>query len=81
MNLQEDCMSISLLDNSLKVQIFYEESDAGFEDNICICINEDCRDEERLFRGEQTQIYLSVKEAKALAQELLDAIEDSEPRR
>lgn len=71
-------MGILILDDSLNVQIFYEESDAEFDDNVCICIKEDCLDEERIFRAEQTQIYLTVHEAKAFTQALIDAIEASE---
>jgi hypothetical protein len=50
-------MSILLLDNSLKVDIYYEESDRDFEDDICISLSEDCPADEKLFRMDETNIY------------------------
>ncbi|HTX80509.1 MAG TPA: hypothetical protein VMC62_12615 [Longilinea sp.] len=63
-------MTIHLLDNSLKIDIFYETRDKEFEDNICVRIMEDCPDDERLFRAEETNIFLNAKEACQLAEAL-----------
>ena len=46
-------MSVSLLDNSLKVDIYYEETDRSFEDDICISFSEDCADEEKIAEVER----------------------------
>ncbi len=68
-------MSISLVDNSLKVDIYFEESDLDFDDDICICIAEDCPDEEKLFRADETNIYITPDQAALLIMALQRAIE------
>jgi len=65
-------MAIYLLDNSLKVDICYEETDSGYRDNIRICIIEDCPEDEKIFIHDETNIYLSPEEANQLAR-LLDS--------
>jgi hypothetical protein len=67
-------MSISLLDNSLKVDIYFEESDLDFEDDICICILEDCPAEEKLFRADETNIYITPDQAALLIMALQRAM-------
>ena len=71
-------MTISILDNSLKVGVFFEEKDCEFDDNICVSFDEKCPDEERIFRGEKTYIYLTVKQAHQLAKALEKAAQASE---
>jgi hypothetical protein len=56
-------MPVSLLENSLKVDIFFEESDQDFEDDICISIREDCPDEEKIFRADETNIFVTPDQA------------------
>lgn len=56
-------MAIYLLDNSLKVEIYYDEMDEAYGDNICISLTEDCPTDERLFRADETNIYLTPEEA------------------
>jgi hypothetical protein len=70
-------MAIYLLDNSLKVNIFFEEFDSGFDDNICISFCEDCPEEERVFRADETNLYLTKDEATQFAIALLQAIAES----
>ncbi|HPC05186.1 MAG TPA: hypothetical protein PLI60_00570 [Anaerolineaceae bacterium] len=70
-------MGISLLDNSLHVEVYFETTDADLEDNICLCITESCPEDERLFRAKKTHIFLTVREAGTLAQALVDAIDSS----
>lgn len=67
-------MSISLVDNSLKVDIYYEESDRDFEDDICICISEDCPEDEKLFRADETNIYITPDQAALLVMALQRAM-------
>jgi hypothetical protein len=68
-------MSILLLDGSLKIDIFFEESDSGFDDDICISIYEDCAEEERLFKAEETNIYITPEQASLLVLALNRAME------
>jgi hypothetical protein len=67
-------MAIYLLDNSLKVEVFYDPSDSEFEDNICICFVEECPDDEKLFLAGETNIYLTPDEACHLAQAVIKAV-------
>ncbi len=65
-------MAVYLLDKSLKVDICYEDNDLDYDDNIRICIVEECPDEEKIFIHDETNIYLLPDEANQLAR-LLDA--------
>lgn len=56
-------MSISLLDDSLIVDVFIDETDAGFEDNICIRLVEDCPEDEKLLKADETNVYITPDEA------------------
>ena len=56
-------MTINLLDNSLKVDIFYDDSDRNFDDDICIKIYEDSIEEERILKIEETNIYITPDQA------------------
>jgi len=42
-------MGISLLDNSLSVEVYFEKTDADLDDNICLCITESCPEDENCF--------------------------------
>jgi hypothetical protein len=64
-------MAIYLLENSLKVEITYEENDSEYEDNIRVQIVEECPDEEKIFRHDETNLYLTPEQANGLAR-LLD---------
>ena len=66
-------MAIYLLDNSLKVEVFFEDDDSEFDDDICITFTEDCPEIERLFRADETNIYLTPEQARQLGQALLNA--------
>ncbi len=70
-------MIISLLDGSLKVQIFYEEPDASFEDNVCISFLEDCPEDEKIFKAGETNIFLTPEQAAQLAEALSKAAAES----
>lgn len=56
-------MAIYLLDNSLKIEIYYDETDIEYNDNICLSIVEECPVEEKLFYADETNIYLTPEEA------------------
>ena len=66
-------MELWLLDDSLRIKIFYEDTDEDLEDNVCISIFESCPDEERIFINDETNIYLTPEEACQLAEALMAA--------
>ena len=68
-------MPISLLENSLLVDIYFEESDREFEDDICISFAEDCPDDEKIFRADETNIYVTPDQACLLLLALQRAME------
>ncbi|UCH60157.1 MAG: hypothetical protein JSV61_01420 [Anaerolineales bacterium] len=70
-------MILHLLDDSLQVQVFYEEPDCDFEDNVCISLVEDCPEEEKIFIHDETNIFLTVDQAEKLAELLLTAAKNS----
>lgn len=69
---------ILLLDESLQVEIYYSCEDADLEDNICLKVIESCEEEEKIFRHDESYLYLTLAQAQALASALLKAIEKSE---
>ena len=71
-------MTISLLDGSLMVNIYFELKDCDYSDNVCISIVEKCPDDEKVFRGDESYLYLTPKQARKLATAFLRAAEDSE---
>jgi hypothetical protein len=70
-------MAIYLLDNSLKVEVFFDPSDSEFEDNICISFVEDCPEDEKLFWAGESNIYLTSEQACQFAEALVKAVNDS----
>lgn len=56
-------MSISLLDGGLKINIYYDKSDREFDDDICIQIIEECPEEERVLKFEETNLYITPDQA------------------
>jgi hypothetical protein len=70
-------MTIYLLDHSLKVDVFYDHIDGEFGDNICVSILESCPDEERIFKYDELNLYITPEEARQLAEMLLSAAEES----
>jgi hypothetical protein len=70
-------MSISLLDNSLKIKIYYDEGDCSYEDNICVSILEECPADEKIFRADETNLYLTPEQAIQLIQALTAATSES----
>lgn len=70
--------SILLLDKSLKVKVSFSKEDCGFEDNICIVIEEGCPEDEKIFKHEESHIFVTCAQARELAAALTAAIEKSE---
>lgn len=71
-------MLIDLLKGALLVQIQFEKPDSTFDDNVCICFEEPCHDDEKIFRAEQTHLYLTPEEARQIAYALLSTAEESD---
>lgn len=67
--------AITLLDNSLKLTIYYDDNDSEYEDNICLHFQEDCPEAERLFRVEDTSFYITAEQAALIVLELSRALE------
>jgi hypothetical protein len=67
--------AITLLDNSLKLTIYYDDNDSEFEDNICLHFVEDCPEAERLFRIEDTSFYVTAEQAGLMVLQLSRALE------
>lgn len=70
-------MTISLLDGSLKMDVFYDCKDRQFEDHICIKVVEDCPEDEKLFYAGETNIYLTPEQARQISNALLKAVDQS----
>lgn len=68
---------LSLLDNSLEVTIFYEPSDSEYDDNICICFEEFCQEEEKILIAGETNIFLTPDQANQFAMALIEAAKQS----
>jgi len=73
-------MSISLLDGALQIDIYFDESDREFDDDICIQIVEDCPEDERVFKFDETNLYITPDQAGLLMlalQRAMDAYRES----
>jgi hypothetical protein len=70
-------MPITLLDGSLKLEVFFDCKDSQFEDHICLKIVEDCPEEEKIFYAGETNIYLTSEQARQISDALLNAVKQS----
>ncbi len=68
---------ILLLDDSLRVNVYYECDDCDYEDDICVSIIENCPDDEKIFIADETNLYLTPEQAKSLAMALINAVNES----
>jgi hypothetical protein len=71
-------MDILLLDETIRVKVYFEPSDADFSDNICMCFEEACPEEEKIFRAAKTHVYLTREQARMLALALYQAADRSQ---
>lgn len=69
-------MSIPILDNSLIIDIYFDESIRDFDDDICIRFKEVCPADEKIFKSDITNIYLTPEQACLLQLALQRAIKD-----
>lgn len=66
-------MFVLLLDNSLKVEVYCDDMDSEFEDNVCVSFVETCPEDEKVFRADETNIYLTPKQAEQFGNLLVRA--------
>ncbi len=67
--------AMTLLDGSLKLSIFYEASDREFDDDICLRFEEDCPEDEKLFKADEVSFYITPEQAALMVLELNRAIQ------
>ncbi|MDO9545911.1 MAG: hypothetical protein Q7J07_04065 [Pelolinea sp.] len=70
-------MTIKLLNDSLKIEIFFEKNDKEYEDNICVCVEEFGPEDEKILYAGETNIYINVEQARELARMLTIAADQS----
>ena len=70
-------MELWLLDDTLHIKIFFEDTDQDLQDNVCVSIFESCPDEERILLHDETNIYLTPEDACRLAEALQAATSKS----
>ena len=67
-------MAISLLENSLRVNIFFDDSASDYDDNICIRFVEECPEDEKLLKSGITNMYITPEQACLLILDLKRAM-------
>jgi len=70
-------MAVFILDNSIKIEVYFDRLDCEFDDNICMCLVEDCPQEEKVLKADETNIYLTAEQALNLGNALIDAATES----
>lgn len=77
-NAEENAKHVYLLDDSLDVEIFFAKEDKDLEDNICMKICESCKEEEKIFKHDESYLYLTQKQVRDLTEALQAALGQSE---
>jgi hypothetical protein len=70
-------MAIELLNGSLKIEVFFDNSDKEYDDNICLCLKEYGPEDEKILYAGETNLYITPDEARKMAAMLLEAAERS----
>jgi hypothetical protein len=70
-------MPISLCSDTIFVEIFFDQTESCYEDNITLSFTEDCPENEKVFRVDETNILMTAEQARKLGQALLKAAEES----
>ncbi len=71
-------MAIHLLDDSLEIEIFIDQADAEFADDVCVRVIETCPEEEKIFYAGETNIYLTREQARQIVAEFQKVLEAAE---
>jgi len=66
-------MPIYLVDDTLKVEVYFDPADKEFGDDVCLCIEESCPADEKLFRADEVHIFLTPLQARQLGLALVKA--------
>ena len=66
-------MALELMNGSMTVEIFYDQRDKDYEDNICICLKESGPEDERVLYADETNLYITPEDARELADLLMKA--------
>lgn len=72
-------MTIHLLDHSMHLDIYIDSADAGFEDDVCLRFIEDCPEDEKVFYGGETQLYITRAQAREIRDALNAVLDESDP--
>jgi len=70
-------MAIEILNGSLNVDIFFDNGDKEYDDNICVVLKEFGPEDEKILYAGETDIFITPDEARKLAEMLLAAAETS----
>ncbi|MBE2202627.1 MAG: hypothetical protein IAE79_28710 [Anaerolinea sp.] len=68
---------IWLLDDSLRVEVYYDCNDCDYSDNICVSFREVAAPNEKIFAADETNIYLTPEQANEFALALIRAAKQS----
>jgi len=66
-------MAIELLNGSLKIDIFFDKNDKEYDDNICMCLKEYGPEDEKILYADETDLFITIEEARKLAELLIAA--------
>ena len=69
---------VFLLDDSLDVEVFFSTEDKDLEDNICMKISESCKEEEKVFKHDESYLYLTQIQVREFIEALQAALNQSE---
>jgi hypothetical protein len=69
---------VYLLDDSLQVEAFFSPEDGDLTDNICLKVVESCKEDEKIFIHDESDLFLTAQQARDLAEALLAAVRESE---
>lgn len=71
-------MTVKIVDNSITFDVFIDQEDSEFADDVCLRFTEDCPEDEKVFYGGETNLYVTRAQAKQIAAEILKALAEQE---
>jgi len=70
-------MAIELLKGSLKIDVYFDNTDKEYEDNICVCVQEFGPEDEKVLYAGETNIFINSEQARQLAEMFTKAADHS----
>jgi hypothetical protein len=70
-------MPISLCNDTIFVEVYFDQSESLYEDNITLSFTEECPENEKVFRVDETNILMTAEQARKLGMALIKAAEES----